>query len=538
MLLCRLGAAVFATATSFLAYPTAAIAASMPQIVNEHGRHALMVDDKPFLMLGAQVHNSSNYPDMLPKVWPTIHALNVNTLEMPIAWEQIEPVEGQFDFSFVDTLVRQARENNVHLVLLWFGTWKNSGPTYTPEWVKSDTHRFIRMKTREGKTHFSLSPLGRPTLEADKKAFVQLMTHIREIDAQHTVIMVQVENEVGAGGIARDFSAQANRLFDGAVPDALVKSVHAQPGTWSQVFGQRADQAFNAWYTARYVDEIAAAGKQVLDLPMYCNAALTNPFKPESASGGASGGPNWNVIDIWKAAAPHINLVAPDIYSRDPAFYAAYLNDYTRADNPLMVPETGNASEFARFFWPALGHGAIGFSPFGMDGTSYSNFPLGAEKLDADTLDAFAEPYALFKPIEGDWAQIAFNHPTWGVAKGADNSDQSTTMGRWKITAQFGRWQMKELSDPRNKPNPTATQPVGGAVVAQLGPDEFLVAGTKMRLRFDAADGENWQFLSVEEGTFVDGKWTMRRRWNGDQIDFGLNFVEPVLLKVRIATYN
>ena len=503
-----------------------------------------MVDDHPFLMLGAQVNNSSNYPAMLPLVWPTVRALHANTVEFPIAWEQVEPVEGQFDFSFLDELVRQARENDVRLVLLWFGTWKNTGPSYVPEWVKTNTARFPRMMTRDGRTHYVLSPHGRETLEADKRAFVRLMQHIRDIDPQHTIIMVQPENEVGSYGSPRDFSPEAQKLFAAQVPAELLRATGRRPGTWSEVFGPRADQAFNAWHTARYINQIAAAGKAVKDLPMYANAALSNPFTEEGAEGSASGGPNWNVIGIWKVAAPHLDFVAPDIYTRDHRAYIAYLDHYLRPDNPLMVPETGNAREYARFFWPVIGRGAIGFAPFGMDATDYSNHPLGARNLDSTTIQAFADKYRLFAPIASEWARIAFEHPTWGVAKAPDNADQSTVMGRWRVTAQFGLGQFGERDWTwiEMTPPPHANEPVGGAVVAQLGPDEFLVAGSFVRMRFglaNPAQGENSQILSAEEGTFENGRWVMRRRWNGDQIDYGFNFTAvPVLLKVRLGTYR
>ena len=525
-----------------LAAPAAAQPTPLPQIVSESGRHALLVDGEPFLMLGAQVNNSSNYPAMLPLVWPTIRALNANTLEVPIAWEQVEPVEGRFDFSFLDELVRQARANDVRLVLLWFGTWKNTGPSYTPEWVKSDTRRFPRMQTRDGKTHYVLSPHSRATLEADKRAFVALMRRIREIDPQHRIIMVQPQNEAGSYGSPRDFSPAAQRLFDGLAPTELARQ-EGKSGTWAQVYGKKADQAFNAWHTARYIDEIAAAGQSVLDLPMYANAALSDPFTEEGAENSASGGPNWNVIDIWKAAAPHLDLVAPDIYNRDPKAYVAYLDHYARPDNPLFVPETGNAADYARFLWPVLGRGGIGFAPFGMDGTGYSNFPLGARQLDAETLEAFAAKYRLLRPVARDWARLAFRHPTWGVAKPADGSDQSGVLGRWRITAMYGMWEFGErhwtwIDMP---PHPNKDRPVGGAAVIHLGPDEFLLAGSDVRIRFGLADpaaGANSQFLSVEEGTFDQGRWIMRRRWNGDQIDYGLNLTRPALLRVRLGTYR
>jgi beta-galactosidase GanA len=537
---CRM--ALLALAASLAAAQAGAQPLPIPELVSRDGRHALMVDGRPFLMLGAQVHNSSNYEAMLPLIWPTIRALGANTVEVPIAWEQVEPVEGQFDFSFLDALVAQAGENDVRLILLWFGTWKNTGPSYTPEWVKADTARFPRMKTRDGATHYVLSPHGRATLEADKRAFVALMRRIREIDPRHTIIMVQPENEVGSYGSPRDFSPEAERLFNGPVPAELAR-LTGKSGTWPSVYGRKADQAFNAWHTARYLDEIAAAGQAVKDLPMYANAALSDPFTEEGAEKGASGGPNWNVIDIWKAAAPHIDFVAPDIYNRDHNAYVAYLDHYSRPDNPLMVPETGNALEYARFFWAALGRGAIGWSPFGMDQTPYVNFPLGAPRLDHETLETFATKYRLLLPIAGDWARLALEHPTAGFAKPGDGSDQFAVMGRWRIKTQYGLWQFGEpewtwLEQP---PHPNKERPVGGAAVIQLGPDEFLLAGDDIRVRFELAErasGEHSQLLSVEEGTFENASWVMRRRWNGDQTDYGLNLTVPTLLKVRLGTYR
>jgi len=279
---------------------------------------------------------------------------------------------------------------------------------------------------------------------------------------------------------------------------------------------------------------------------MYCNASRSDPFTVEpDGSSVQSGGPNWNVIDIWKAAAPHIDLVAPDIYNRDWKAYLKYLEYYGRADNPLMVPETGNALDYARFFWPVLGKGSIGFSPFGFDGDDYFNYPLGAKTLDDPTVEAFAANYRLFAPMARSWARIAFENPTWGVAKSPDAADQSTVMGRWKLTAQFELWQFgeREWSWIQTDPHPAKGQPVGGAVVAQIGPDEFLVAGASARMRFALAKpgaGEQLQYLSVEQGSFdADGKWVRHHVWNGDQTDYGLNFTpRPVMLRVRLSSWK
>ncbi|AJP72086.1 DUF5597 domain-containing protein [Sphingomonas hengshuiensis] len=537
MLLSAMIGGVFGTAPAH--------AQEVPRIVARDGRHALLVDGAPFLMLGVQANNSSNYPSQLPLIWPTIARIHANTLEMPIAWEQVEPVEGQFDFSFLDTLVAQARAHDVRLVLLWFATWKNTNASYAPEWVKRDTGRFPRMRKADGSLHYALSPHGRNTLAADKRAFVALLRHLARIDPTHTVIMVQPENEAGSYDLARDHSPEAERLFQGPVPAALTRALGKPAGTWTQLFGKRAEQFFQTWYVASYIDAVAAAGKAEKPLPMYVNAALGDAFSDEAGDVGPSGGPNWNVIEVWKAAAPHIDLLAPDIYKRDPAEVFAILDKYARADNALMVPEIGNAQEYARFLWPVLGHGGLGFSPFGIDGTGYFNYPLGAKTLDDATLAVFAQPYRLLEPMAADWARIAFEHPVWGTAKGAPEGYQSKVMGRWKISTRYGQWQMGDESWSKWTKvdrHPAADLDIGGMVAAQIGPDTFLLTGNNVRVHVSlaaAAAGEQGQLIRAEEGGFVDGKWVTTRLWNGDQVDYGYNFTDrPVMLRITMGTYR
>ncbi|MEG3164378.1 DUF5597 domain-containing protein [Sphingomonas sp. PB2P19] len=536
-------AAALALLASTCATPLLAQQTAVPRIETRDGRHALIVDGAPFLMLSAQVNNSSNYASQLPAVWPMLDRLHANTVEIPVAWEQIEPTEGKFDFSFVQALLDQARAHDKRVVLLWFGTWKNTSPAYTPDWVKLDNRRFPRMKTRAGKDHGVLSPMYRATLEADKRAFVQLITYLKAHDPQNTVILVQPENETGSYSNPRDYGVEGNRLFAQPVPPALTKALGKPAGTWTALFGAQADRAFNTWHVARYVNEITAAGKAVKPLPMYVNASLAGPSNVPDPNGVASGGPQQDVLDIWKAGAPAIDFQAPDIYDRKASNVVAYLDAYRRADNALMVPEIGNATDFARFLWPALGRGAIGFAPFGMDDTGYSNYPLGAKALDEATLDAFGRKYALLAPIARDWARIALEHPTWGAAKGDEGAAQSTTMGDWTITASFGEWQFgqKDWTWIKADKAAWADLPVGGFAVAQLSANEFLVAGDYVRLQFAGRAGSaaNGMVVRVEEGTFTDGRWVSSRTWNGDQTDYGINIVDrPALLKVTMGRYK
>ena len=538
LLECVTGAGL-ALVLGFTAGPCRATSAVPPKIVEQGGRHALMVDGAPFLMLSAQVNNSSGWPAMLPKVWPAVAQLHANTVEVPIAWQQIEPREGQFDFSFLDTLLAQAREQPVRLVLLWFGTWKNNGPGYAPEWVKLDNQRFPRVINAKGVRRDSLSPNFPATLAADRAAFVALMRHLKEVDAQHTVIMVQVENETGTYGAVRDYSPTAQKLFEAPVPQEFVKALGQRPGTWAQVFGKNADEFFQAYSIAHFVDQVAAAGKAACPIPMYVNAALRDPFRDQDPYEYSSGGPTWNVLDIWKAAAPSIDVIAPDIYLHDYRGYTRTLELYQRADNALFVPETGNGQESARFFFEVIGRGGLGFAPFGMDFTGYVNFPLGASELDTETIETFARNYRLVEPMMRELAALNLQGKVWGAAEPSDTHVQHIVLGTgnnapWQIEVSYGR-QLFGDADPKG--NPTLS---GGVLVAELEPNEYLLTGYHARVRFERAQQGHAPFMlaRVEEGHYEQGKWIFERIWNGDQTDWGLNFTSlPQVLRVRLADY-
>jgi hypothetical protein len=499
-----------------------ASAAQAPKIVKQDGRFALMVDGRPYLILGAQINNSSAWPAELPKVWPALADMHANTMEAPVYWEQLEPQPGKFDFTNVDALIQGARAHHLHLVLLWFGTWKNGQMHYAPTWVKTDTAHYPRMINAHGEPIDVLSANSTANRDADMAAFVALTKHLQAVDGvEHTILLIQVENESGAIGTVRDNSPEANREFSQQVPARLTTALHKQPGTWSQVFGPDADETFQAWYQARYINAIAKAGKAQFDIPMYVNVWVSYPAAelPERrvtfpGFNYPSGGAVQKMIDLWKVAAPAIDMIGPDIYSDDSGFYRELLRTYARPDNPLWIPETGSGDSFAKFFFYALGKGAIGFSPFGVDRTGWTY-------SDGNGPKAHAENYALIAPMDRQIALLNFQGKLKTAVEEPGHAQQELDFGAWQATVSFGFPQ----HDGRRPPGTPDAH--GRALVAQLGPNEFLVTGIDASVSFHLPNrlaGQRMNILQAVQGNYVDGKWQPIRIWNGDQTDRGLNF--------------
>ncbi len=529
-------ALVLPLAALALAFHPALRAAEAPRLVEKDGRHALLVDGQPYLVLGAQINNSSSWPETLSKVWPALEALHANTAEAPVYWEQMEARPGVFDFSTVDALLQGAREHHLHLILLWFGTWKNGNMHYAPEWVKTDPARYPRMINASGQPIDVLSANSTVNRDADQHAFAALMRHLKEADStEHTVVMIQVENESGGIGAARDFSPASEKEFQGQAPADLLKALHKPKGSWREVFRGEADEVFQAYFQSRYVNAVAAAGKAEFAIPMYCNVWLSYPpaelperQAPNPGIGYPSGGPTQNRLDLWKAMAPAIDLIGPDIYSDDPAFYNSILHIYARPDNALWIPETGSGDSFAKFFFSALGDGAIGFSPFGVDHTSWTYATGEGPK-------SHAENYALIAPMDREIARLNFDGKLKTAVEEAGSLQQEVDFGDWKATVSFG------FPQPDGRRPPGTSDHHGRALIAQLGPGEFLVTGVDASVAFHQPGmlpGIRAQILRAEEGFYEGHNWHFVRLWNGDQTDRGLNFKQGnYVVRIRMGRF-
>jgi Domain of unknown function (DUF5597)/Beta-galactosidase len=495
--------------------------AMIPKIIEKDGRHALLVDGKPFLMLGGQAHNSSAWPGMMPQVWLAVEKMHANTLEVPIYWEQIEPQPGKFNFSLIDTLLVQARKHKVRLVLLWFATWKNGSNHYMPEWMKQDAAKYPNITGKDGKPVDSPSPIPEATMEADSKAFAAVMRYLKKVDTRHTVIMMQVENEPGAWGSVRDYSAAAQKLFEGPVPAALLNpellkqlNVPAvSKNSWQAVFGERADEYFQAWYVAKFIGQVTAAGKKEYPLPMYVNVALRDPLTNPSATSYESGGATDNVIPIWKIAAPAVDLVAPDIYLSGSEKVLKVIELYDRKDNTLFVPEAASGAENTKYLYEVIARGGIGFSPFGID----DNNRGATEEETAQRLAPFAKEYAMITPMMRELAQWGFDGKIKAVVEREDHGEQTIDLGAWQAVVSFGGGGRNVASQPNNPPT-------GKAMIVQLEENKFILLGTLCRITFRPLGnhaGKAWQYLKVEEGSYENGAFKLLRIRNGDETDWG-----------------
>jgi len=528
-------------ALSASAQGSTAAAPAIPHLQKQGTATQLVVDGKPFLMLAGELRNSSGSSlDYLKPIWPKLAAMRLNTVLTAVYWELLEPKEGQFDFTLVDGAIQAAQENNLRLILLWFGSWKNGVSSYPPAWVKTDQNRFPRVQDKNGKSLETLSTLGMASRDADSRAFAALMRHIKAVDVHRRVIMMQVENEVGVLGDSRDRSEAANKAFEEPVPKELLDyiashkdSIHPDlgkpweaagsktSGTWEEVFGKSAytDEIFMAWNYARYVGHVAAAGKAEYPLPMYVNTWCSMPAPNRGPGTYPSGGPEPQVGNIWKVGAPAIDIRGPDLYSANQPDWIKWYRANDK-DNPLFIPETDSTRGAYHLFYALGQYDAMGYAPFAIDELLYS--PPAASKIDPASL-----PLARSYAIAGQLAPVILEYQGKGKMAGAvvsmDDPAQKIALGDYVLNISFPRGGRPATPPAAGAPASSTPVPVG-ALFISTGPDEYIIAGSgTATVTFSPNTPGNpiAGVLSIEEGTFANGRWVAGRRLNGDETSQG-----------------
>lgn len=507
----------------------------------------LIVNGKPFLVLGGEVYNNtSSSLEAMKDVWPRLQAEHLNTVLAPVSWALLEPTEGKFDYTLVDGLIRDARAHNLHLVLLWFGSWKNTWSSYMPEWVKRDYARFPRVHLADGTATERLSPFSDANRDADARAFAALMRRVKEVDGDTgTVLMVQVENEVGVIPDARDYSPDANAAYAQTVPKELMDymqrhkdALHPElrgyweaagaktSGNWEMVFGKGELTAdlFMGWYYARYINKVTEEGKAQFNLPMFVNAALIRPsYAPGQYN---SGGPLSHSIDVWRAGGPKIDFLAPDIYFE----FKKWCAEYDRAENPLLVPEAADGEKGAAQAFYAIGnHNAIGYSPFGVD-----RYEGGEDRALSRAYDALSQLAPLI-------LENQTKHQVAGVMLEELTRAQRIQVGDYtlNISPNSGRRPLP----PEATYAPDTVVRIPHAIFVATRPDEIYMSGSGVTITFAVPSGDMRVGLgTVEEGEFVNGEWHKGRTLGGDDTGQGnsisLREEGPVILRVTLYPYK
>lgn len=502
-------------------------------------------DGVPALLVGGQVFNSSSSsPRAIGQSFAHVRRMNGNVVLAPVSWALTEPAEGAFDFALVDRMIEEARHNELRLVLLWFGAYKNAASTYAPRWVRADTERFPRAVVESvGRPPFSyagetakpvLSVFGRELRESDAAAFEALVRHLVQADPGGVVAMLQVENESGLLGDSRDRSADAAAAWAGPVPAQLIARLPDAPdgassartlweargsrasGSWAEVFGESsaADEVFMAWAFADYVEHIARRGRAIADFPMFANAWLGPQPGQDEPGQYPSGGPASRVLDVWRSAAPSLSLLGPDIYVEhaDPV-----MRDYAAGGHPFFVPESRlSAGELVR----AVGtYRAFGWSGFGVDGAN----PDGQ----------VAATLAFLAALEGQIAEAQLSGRIGAAVVEAGVEVVRLHLGDIHVDARgtLALLQTMLLDAGVSVPVPGTTvpdetlpdapvqhrgdtRPFG--IVFAVAEDTVIVIGRELTLDF-FADDARIEIDAVEELLVEDGEVTVARVLNGDE---------------------
>lgn len=518
---------------------------TIPRIAKKNNGFSFLVDDKPFIMLAAETHNSAcTSREYMEHVWRKAEQINCNTILAPVYWELIEPQENHFDFSLVEELILDARQHNMKLVLLWFGSWKNGLSTYAPQWVKTDLNRFPRTEDEQGTKTKILSMFQSDIAAVERRAFKKFMTYVHEFDAdEQTVIAIQVENEVGILGATRDFSPSATEQYHHDVPDELIEYMRQSKSdplshvvndaeqspdqSWGSVFKQYADEAFMCWHYARHIDDLAKAGKDIYPLPMFTNAWLKE-FDDEKPGFYPCGGPLPEMLDVWKCGAPHLDVLAPDIYTFN---FDKIADLYTRSDNPLFIPETRRDKWVVTNLYTAIGtYHTLCYAPFGAESIGEDkSFITQMKHTNADDKNVsnemvqeyLSQSYELFGNMMPIITEYYGTDQMIGFAQSDGYMTKHIKLGKYRIVVEF----YHQINDD-NEFIP------GAGIAIQKSENELIFIGYGYRAYLETTNtGKQLDFLSLEKGTYDEqANWIKAMHLNGDEQHIRME-EKPTILK-------
>lgn len=539
---------------SLIASGLLSLCANAQPTLDSHGDWARIVaNGKPMLMIGGELGNSSaSTLDDVKRIFPHLKKLGLNTVLAPVTWELIEPREGVYDFSSVDNIITEARKNDLKVVVLWFGAWKNSMSCYAPEWFKRDTKRFPRVHDRNGIPMEEASSLSAAVLEADKKIFCKLMQHIRDVDSEHqTVIMIQVENEIGMIKEPRDYSADATKMYNSQVPktltDYLIRNsktlnnprlqIKGDKGSWADMFGNDmyAEEIFQAWTYAVYVEQVAKAGKAIYNLPMYVNVALNSRNRKPGEY--PSAGPLAHLIDIWHCGAPSIAVLGLDLYDKG---FPDWTAKYHLRNNPLFIPEIRLEDQDGMRALYAFGHhDAMGFCPFSIEDypfyanasqSDWNNIDLSQD----DQLNAFSSAVSVLSPLVASYRLLRQVEPIILKHQGSDDMDavildnenrEAEIITPDGITLRIRHsyslgWEPGAKSD---------VWPEAACIIIRQGKEDYLAIGSGVVITYSKPNGKQIGLAKCEQVEFgSDGGMHILRHLSGDQTHQGRHVRIPV----------
>jgi hypothetical protein len=325
------GAALAAPAATFAAPATNPAPVRIARI---NGVPTLKIDGGPFLLVGAQcdVWRGVRQDEKTAAFFDGYQAMNATAVSVDVPWSKIELAKDRYDFQFLDWFIQQARQRGLKLVVDLFdsnvcgkireGEPAGAGPCYTPAYLLDAPADYQRMVLPGP---WKYNPGGPPmcpndprTLDRERRLCVQVAMHLKQTDLDHTVIMLQIDNEF-----------YYNQWLD-APPAGTEIRCHCQfcEAKW-RAGGWKDSEDFMFHSFASYVRELTDAITAVDPLPLYLNS----PWWPP------------HVIPIFLDNCPQLALVGvdgvfapnePNIFSRS----QVGRNLPFASENPTENPKT------------------------------------------------------------------------------------------------------------------------------------------------------------------------------------------------------